>query len=145
MAAALRPIASTMRFAHLTELSLAPCVARRLWPRTRSSSIPRHYHGFQRRLHCRTRLDERFSDLFLLLSEVELVRNGARLKSACKRTWPRKLAGDCLGASSLATQVSSFARYLGEARRTDVRVLAHRVKWSDDGDAESMGPLAVEL
>ena len=39
----------------------------------------------------------------------------------------------------------SFARYLGEARRAGVRVLAHRVKWSDDGDAESMGPLAVEL
>ena len=67
-----------MRFARLTELSLAPCAARRLWARTRSSAIPRNLHGFQRRLQCRTRLDERFSDLFLLLSDVELGRNGAR-------------------------------------------------------------------
>ena len=86
VAAALRPVASTMRFAHLTELSLAPCAARRLWARTRSSSIPLHYHGSQRRLHCRTRLDERFSDLFLLLSDVELGRNGARWKSKYDRS-----------------------------------------------------------
>ena len=78
LTAVLRPIASTMRFAHLTELSLPPCAARRLWARTRSSSIPQHLHGSQRRLQCRTRLGERFSDLFLLLSGVELGRNGAR-------------------------------------------------------------------
>ena len=67
-----------MRFAHLSELSLAPCAARRLWPRTRSSAIPQDLHGCRRRLQCRTRLGERFSDLFLLLSGVELGRNGAR-------------------------------------------------------------------
>ena len=86
MTAVLRPIASTMRFAHLSELSLAPCAARRLWARTRSSSIPLHLHGSRRRLQCRTRLDERFSDLFLLLRDVELGRNGDRLKSKYDRS-----------------------------------------------------------
>ena len=97
LTAVLRPIASTMRFAHLTELSLAPCAARRLWARTRSSSIPQHLHGSQRRLQCRTRLGERFSDLFLLLSGVELGRNGARGRQ--KFTIPKfDLASKCRGA-----------------------------------------------
>lgn len=39
----------------------------------------------------------------------------------------------------------SFARYLREAKDGGVRILAHRIGWTDEGTAKHLGPLPIDL